>query len=259
MTTPLYSFVAGFVDALAELGLRHACITPGSRSTPLALAIADHDQIADWSHHDERSSAFYALGMARTTGDPVVIVTTSGTAAAELYPAMIEARHSRVPLLALTADRPPSLRGTGAPQTIDQVKLYGTAPKWFHETEVPEAGKDHHGAARTLAMQTWSALFDGVPGPVHVNMPFDEPLVPDGSDSPASRGAGLAYRRGRLNPDEKTLAAIAGRLSASKTLIVCGPQDDPLLAEAAAALRLSPDDASARMLKAEAEEAAGYR
>ena len=238
LTNRNYAFVEAFIDALVRLGLRHACITPGSRSTPLAVTIADHPQISDWSHHDERSSAFFALGIARSTTTPVAIVTTSGTAAAELYPAIIEARHSRVPLFALTADRPPALRGTGAPQTIDQVKLYGTAPKWFHETEVPGYVHDPVRAARALAMKAWTAMFDGVPGPVHINMPFDEPLVPRADDTPTATAsdAELVYRRGRLNPDEKTLRAVAEQLSTRKTLVICGPQDDPSLAEGATAL-----------------------
>ncbi|HUG74126.1 MAG TPA: thiamine pyrophosphate-binding protein, partial [Acidimicrobiia bacterium] len=109
------TFATALVDALGGLGVRHACITPGSRSAPLAVALADHPGITDWSHHDERSSAFFGLGIARATRHPVVLVTTSGTAAAELLPAVVEARYGRVPLIAITADRPGHLRDVGAP------------------------------------------------------------------------------------------------------------------------------------------------
>ncbi|MDR9451527.1 MAG: thiamine pyrophosphate-binding protein, partial [Acidimicrobiia bacterium] len=111
-----YAFTTAFVDALASLGLSHVCITPGSRNSPLALVFADHPGITDWIHHDERSSAFFALGLANATRRPVAVVTTSGTAAAELHPAAVEAHLARLPLLLLTADRPPELRDVGAPQ-----------------------------------------------------------------------------------------------------------------------------------------------
>ena len=122
------AFSVTLVDALHRLGVRHACVTPGSRNTPLSLALAD-SPIADWSHHDERSAAFFALGIARTTRTPVAVVTTSGTAATELHPALAEAIEGRVPLIAITADRPLRLRGVGAPQTIDQENLFGPSVK----------------------------------------------------------------------------------------------------------------------------------
>jgi 2-succinyl-5-enolpyruvyl-6-hydroxy-3-cyclohexene-1-carboxylate synthase len=123
-----YGFTVPLVRALALLGVAHACVTPGSRSTPVALALAEEPGITDWPHHDERSSAFFALGIARATRFPAVVVCTSGTAAAEFLPAAVEARHGRVPLILITADRPADLQGVGAPQTIDQAGLFGTAP-----------------------------------------------------------------------------------------------------------------------------------
>jgi 2-succinyl-5-enolpyruvyl-6-hydroxy-3-cyclohexene-1-carboxylate synthase len=174
-----YAVSVAFVRALAAVGLRHVVITPGSRSTPLTLAFASEESITDWSHHDERAAAFFALGIAKTTGFPAAVVCTSGTAAAEYLPAIVEARHARVPLLVLTADRPPELRDVGAPQAVDQVKLYGDAVKWFHQVGVP----DRDGVlARTMPALSARAVQEtlAVPeGPVHLNFEFREPLTPE--------------------------------------------------------------------------------
>src|SRR5215210_8393699 len=124
-----------FVDELARCGMRHACTSPGSRSSPLVLALARDARLRAWSHIDERCAGFFALGLAKATGLPAAVAVTSGTAAANLAPAVHEAREARVPLLVLTADRPPELREVGAGQTIDQLKLYGAAAKWFFEVD----------------------------------------------------------------------------------------------------------------------------
>src|SRR3990172_1735574 len=160
-----FPFAVTLVDVLSRLGVEHACVSPGSRKTPLSLALAD-SSITDWSHHDERSSAFFALGIAKTTGKPVLIVTTSGTAAAELHPAMAEATNARVPLIALTADRPFALRNVGAPQTIDQQDLFGRSAKWAHDIEIPP---DPHEAA-DLATRLWTEAMSAPSGPVHLNL-----------------------------------------------------------------------------------------
>jgi 2-succinyl-5-enolpyruvyl-6-hydroxy-3-cyclohexene-1-carboxylate synthase len=135
------TFCATLVDEWARGGVRAAVVCPGSRSTPLALALADladDGRLALHVHHDERSGGFMALGLARATGHAVVVLTTSGTAAVELHPAVVEAHHAGVPLLVCTADRPPELRDVGAPQTIDQTRLYGGAVRWFADPGPPE-------------------------------------------------------------------------------------------------------------------------
>jgi 2-succinyl-5-enolpyruvyl-6-hydroxy-3-cyclohexene-1-carboxylate synthase len=167
-----------FVGRLADLGLAHAAISPGSRSTPIALAFARSPDVRTHVHLDERASAFFALGLAKASDRPVAIVTTSGTAAANLLPAVVEASMSRVSLIVLTADRPPELRGTGANQTIDQVALFGRYVRWFVDGPVPTDGPDAAGTWITLAGDAYRAAC--APGPVHVNLPFREPLVPAG-------------------------------------------------------------------------------
>ena len=172
--------MGAFVHALVDEGVESACVSPGSRSTPIALALYRHPGIRVHVHLDERSSAFFALGLAKATGKPVVVACTSGTAAANLFPAVVEASMSRASLVVLTADRPPELRGVGANQTIDQLELFGRYVKWFVDAEVPgdgpEAGYWHSLGANAA---TRSRAYP--PGPVHVNLPFREPLVPSGA------------------------------------------------------------------------------
>ncbi len=174
-----YRYVSAFIDELQRAGLHHVVICPGSRSTPLALAIAQHPALRIWMHVDERSAAFFGLGMAKYLAQPVALVCTSGTAAANFMPAIVEAKLSHVPLLVLTADRPHELRDCGAPQAIDQNKLYGSHVKWFTEVALPQATNEALRYIRTLANRT-VALTQTVPaGPVHLNFPFREPLTPE--------------------------------------------------------------------------------
>ena len=170
---------AALVDALATGGVRHACVSPGSRSTALALALARHERIRVHVHLDERSAAFFAVGLAKASGEPVALACTSGTATAEYAPAVVEASQSRTPLVVLTADRPPRLRGTGANQTIDQRELYGGYARAYLEPPVPGAPTDI-AAWRDTGRRAAAASLGPTAGPVHVNCPFDEPLVPDG-------------------------------------------------------------------------------
>ena len=167
------------VDALAAGGLRDACLSPGSRSTPLALALARDDRIRVHVQLDERAAAFFAVGIAKASGTAVALACTSGTAAAEYLPGIVEASQSRTPLVALTADRPPRLRGTGANQTIDQTDLYGRYARAYLEPPVPtDAGEIP--AWHDTGVRAFDTAFGVPPGPVHVNCPFEEPLVPDG-------------------------------------------------------------------------------
>src|SRR5437588_3700852 len=172
-----YQLMRAFCDELARCGLRHACTSPGSRSTPIVLSFARTPGIRCWSHIDERSAGFFALGAAKASGGPVAVTCTSGTAAANLAPAVIEASWARVPMIVLTADRPPELRDLGAGQTIDQIKLYGGAAKWFFEVGVHDAPPERLRWIRLLACRTYRTAFEGVPGPVHLNFPLRDPLV----------------------------------------------------------------------------------
>jgi 2-succinyl-5-enolpyruvyl-6-hydroxy-3-cyclohexene-1-carboxylate synthase len=166
-----------FCDELARCGMRDACTSPGSRSTPVVLALTREPRIRCWSHIDERSAGFFAVGAAKASGLPVALSCTSGTAAANLAPAVIEAFWARVPLVVLTADRPPELRDVGAGQTIDQLKLYGDAVKWFVELGVHDADAERLRWVRALACRVYWTALEGRPGPVHVNLPLREPLV----------------------------------------------------------------------------------
>lgn len=166
------------VETLNRLGLTTAVICPGSRSTPLTLAFAQHPHIDAIPVLDERSAAFFALGMAKKSGLPVALICTSGTATANFYPAIIEAKESRVSLLVLTADRPPELRHCHAGQTIDQVKLYGHYPNWQTELAVPAAELGMLRYLRQTLIHAWERSQFPTPGVVHLNLPFRDPLAP---------------------------------------------------------------------------------
>ena len=230
------TFSATLVDEWARLGVTDAVVCPGSRSTPLALPLADRLRIH--VRLDERSAGFFALGLAMASGRPTVVCVTSGTAAAELHPAVVEAHHARVPLIVCTADRPPELHDTGAPQTIDQRGLYGSATRW---TSLPGVATEGQEATwRPLAARAFAEATDGPsgPGPVHLNLEFREPLigaatalpagsgpvvVPCGGSGPASsthaaleplqgRGIIIAGRAGSQPPEFAGVLALADRL-----------------------------------------------
>lgn len=244
---PTYAYVNAFIDELQRSDIHNVVICPGSRSTPLALAIAAHPALKVWMHVDERSAAFFALGMAKRLARPVAIVCTSGTAATNFFPAIAEAKLTRVPLLVLTADRPYELRENGAPQSIDQNRLYGTHVKWFVETALPEASNSALRYIRTLADRV-AALVSAVPaGPVHVNFPFREPLTPGPLANqplpPLSQRDPLAWNGRPHNiPYVEVADAQLGRLPATAVeqiadqlrtaqhgLIIVGPSNDPAL------------------------------
>jgi 2-succinyl-5-enolpyruvyl-6-hydroxy-3-cyclohexene-1-carboxylate synthase len=169
------TFCATLVDEWVRLGLRHAVVAPGSRSTPMALALVDRSDIDVHIFHDERSASFAALGIALATGAPAALLCTSGTAATHFHAAVVEAHQSAVPMLVLTADRPPELHGVGAPQTIEQTNLYGSAVRRFHDPGV--AVDEQRTRWRSIAAEAWRYATGDMPGPVHLNLPFREPLV----------------------------------------------------------------------------------
>jgi len=168
-----------FFDQLAEYGVKYACISPGSRSTPLTYALSQNIKIKSYVVIDERSSGFFALGLAKQTNSPVVIVTTSGTAAAELYPAIIEAYQNRVPLIICTADRPDYLRNSGANQTINQDHLYNYHVRFFYDTGLPKIDLKKIKQLKDAAKNAFYICTRQNIGPVHFNMPFEKPLEPN--------------------------------------------------------------------------------
>jgi len=178
------TFCATLVDQWIAEGMRHAVVSPGSRSTPMALAIAARDDLSVHIAHDERTASFMALGIGVATGAPAALLCTSGTAATHFHAAVVEADLSGVPMLVLTADRPPELHGIGAPQTIDQIELYGDVVRRFIAVDVPDAAASH--MWRDLATDSWLAATGVEPGPVHLNLPFREPLVGVIGELPAS-------------------------------------------------------------------------
>jgi 2-succinyl-5-enolpyruvyl-6-hydroxy-3-cyclohexene-1-carboxylate synthase len=252
------AFAATFVEELVRCGLRDVCIAPGLRSAPLAMAFPRQPAVRVWVHVDERCAGFFALGMAKATGRPVAVLCTSGTAAAELHPAVIEAAYSFTPLLVLTADRPPELREVGANQAIDQARLYGAVVRWFFDPgppdETPEAGRRWRRLAARALAET-----EGPPaGPVHLNLPFREPLTGDPGEAPEVQPAGrppTRLRQGRPQPTPETVDAVASALArARRPLVLAGEMreggrlrlgldallsrfDAPLLAEPSSQLR----------------------
>ena len=166
-----------FIDQLVNLGVKFACVSPGSRSTPLIVSLASNQNIVLHTIVDERSSGFFALGLAKKSGMPVVVVTTSGTAVAELYPAIIEAYYQRVPLIICTADRPPVLRNSGANQTINQHNIYGNHIRYFADAGLPDLKKLSTIKRLARDVVQYSCYMDK--GPVHINFPFEKPFEPN--------------------------------------------------------------------------------
>lgn len=226
-----------FVDELARAGLKAVCIAPGSRSTPLTLAFARHGGIKIYAHLDERSAAFFALGLALASDEPVALVCTSGTAAANFFPAIVEAHMSRVPLLVITADRPPELRYSGANQTIDQIKMYGDYALWSVDAPLPEANPAALTirSLRTLANRAYAKANGIRKGVVHINMPFRKPLepipvagdaveVPKGAEARADHQPYTLMVQSSIAPissDVQLLTDVVQQYE--RGLIICGP------------------------------------
>jgi 2-succinyl-5-enolpyruvyl-6-hydroxy-3-cyclohexene-1-carboxylate synthase len=262
-----YAPLQAFVDELVRCGLRHAVTCPGSRNAPLILSLAGHPGVEAVSVIDERCGGFVALGLAKASGRPVALTSTSGTAAVNLHPAVVEAWEARVPLIVLTADRPPELRGIGAGQAIDQIGLYGSAAKWFVEVGTHEPGRAtaiHH---RALACRAWWTAGGGRPGPVHLNFPLREPLAPVREDlAPddwAGRENGRPWTEARAHssaPHADDVHRLAARIAAApRGAIVCGATSEnvaepaarlaaesgwPLLAEPTGGVRCGDHDRS---------------
>jgi 2-succinyl-5-enolpyruvyl-6-hydroxy-3-cyclohexene-1-carboxylate synthase len=243
------ALASAMVEELARCGVRRAVISPGSRSTPLAVALWRDPEIEVTVVLDERSAGFVALGTALATGLPAAVLCTSGSAAANLHPAVVEADEAGMPMIVLTADRPPELRDIGAGQTIDQLKLYGDAVRWFCEVGTHEADDDGLLHFRAVACRSYTvAVGDPRPGPVHLNVPWREPLAPTqvegqvtASDPLALEGRGDAPLNAIVGAlaraDEATLDRVAERIEASERgVIVAGRCQDPAITDPVASL-----------------------
>ncbi|HEU4333720.1 MAG TPA: 2-succinyl-5-enolpyruvyl-6-hydroxy-3-cyclohexene-1-carboxylic-acid synthase, partial [Candidatus Eisenbacteria bacterium] len=263
-------WATALVGALAAGGVRDAVVAPGSRSAPLALAL-DRSGLRLHVALDERAGSYFALGLAKASRRPVAVVTTSGTAAANLHPAALEALHGRVPLVLLTADRPPELRGTGAPQTIDQIDLFGSGVRWFCEVGAPVPGEEARRYAASIGARAARVAAGPPAGPVHLNLAFREPLIPDPDtlDAVAPRRDAAAAAADppappeRVAPSPAHVARVAQALRGRRRgLLVCGPEDArpdfaeaiarlaeatgyPVLADPLSSLRFGPHDRSA--------------
>ncbi|MCP3762411.1 2-succinyl-5-enolpyruvyl-6-hydroxy-3-cyclohexene-1-carboxylic-acid synthase [Domibacillus sp. A3M-37] len=215
---------AHFIDSLVRSGVKVAVISPGSRSTPMALLMEEHPRLRTFIQVDERSAGFFALGLAKASQNPVALLCTSGTAAANYMPAVAEAKISRVPLIVLTSDRPPELRDVGAPQTIDQLHLYGHTAKWFAEMAMPEAAETTLQYVRTQGARAVFESLTAPAGPVHLNFPYREPLMPDydGVYERMSIPAPVRLISGKKVPDPIMMDDIAKAVQVEKGLIVAG-------------------------------------
>src|SRR5271156_3100731 len=211
------TFSATLVEEWVRLGVTDAVVCAGSRSTPLALPLADRLQVH--VRLDERSGGFFALGLALATGRPTVVCVTSGTAAAEVHPAVVEAHHARVPLIVCTADRPPELHHTGAPQSIEQNGLFAAATRWAYAPGVPAESQEE--TWRPLAVRAFEEAMHGAngPGPVHLNLEFREPLIGPAGPLPPRHGPKVVRGDGRLGAVPIELEPLRGK----GMLIVGGP------------------------------------
>jgi 2-succinyl-5-enolpyruvyl-6-hydroxy-3-cyclohexene-1-carboxylate synthase len=227
------TYIGSFVDELVRVGVQDVVISPGSRSTPIAILMAEHPNMNTYINIDERSASFFALGMAKAKRQPVALLCTSGTAAANYYPAVVEAHYSRVPLIVITADRPHELRDVGAPQAIDQNHLYGKHAKWFVEMALPEITEEMNRYVRTVAARAAGKALSSPAGPIHLNFPLREPLVPDLTrDDLFTIGRKLHTKQVNVVlgapqlSEEQAQAILSTFVGKDKGIIVCGDIDD---------------------------------
>ncbi|UYO34954.1 2-succinyl-5-enolpyruvyl-6-hydroxy-3-cyclohexene-1-carboxylic-acid synthase [Bacillus zhangzhouensis] len=220
------TYIGRLMDEFVQGGVKEAVVCPGSRSTPLAMLAFAHQDIHVHVLVDERSAAFYALGLAKASQSPVLLICTSGTAAANFYPAIVEAHYSRVPLIVLTADRPHELREIGAPQAIDQQFLFGKFVKWFTDLALPEESQTMLRYVQTTAARANHMSMQEPKGPVQVNVPLREPLLPDLSIDPFAREEADTKKvlaSGQASPNDRVMSEIVTVMSQSKKgLIVAG-------------------------------------
>ncbi|MFM7826994.1 MAG: 2-succinyl-5-enolpyruvyl-6-hydroxy-3-cyclohexene-1-carboxylic-acid synthase, partial [Acidimicrobiaceae bacterium] len=214
------TFCATLVDEWLHCGVRHAVVSPGSRSTPIALEIANRHEIEMHIFHDERSAAFTALGIAKASGVPAILVCSSGTAAVEFHPAIVEAHHSEVPILICTADRPAELQGVGAPQTIDQQNLYGVSVRKFVNAEVADDSESH--TWRQIARDLFATSLGKVRGPVHLNLRFREPLMGVATSLPPRHESSATIAEKVVSPSARSIRKLKKALNAKNGVIIAG-------------------------------------
>lgn len=239
MPIPADRYVHALLQSLRHAGVRHIVVAPGSRNTPITVAVtAPTAPFQTWLHLDERSAAYFALGLARQVGEPVAVVCTSGTAAANFLPAAVEARLSRIPLIFLTADRPPEARDIGAAQTVDQVGLFGSHVKWAVDMPPADEGaaRELERYARVTAARAAAIALEAPRGPVHLNMPFREPLVEAGAAPPVILDGALVAHPAETAPSAEVVAHLAEVCAGRRGLIVCGPESAGLPAASVVAL-----------------------
>ena len=222
------------LGTLRAHGLRHVLVSPGSRNTPLAYAAGSMGGLTVHSVLDERSAGFAGIGMAKATGEAVALICTSGTAAAEYLPAVVEANLSRVPLIVLTADRPPELRDVGAPQAIDQINLYGSHVHWFHEVGVPQPSEGWMDALVGTATRAMMEATTAPAGPVHLNLAFRDPLGPVPDDTAPTPTGGPTWEHVVPRSVDRESVDHVVSLLADRPIVVCGDGAPPEAAVLAA-------------------------
>ena len=241
MTYSAYSVISAFVARLAQLGVTNVVVSPGSRSTPLTLCFDAQPDFTTWVQLDERSAGFFALGLGRSTGVPAVLVCTSGTAAANYLPAVVEAYHAGVPMIVCTADRPPEMRGWGSNQTIDQVGLYGTHVRLAHDMAVADE-MTQATAVRWADLATQASTLPD-PGPVHLNWPLREPLEPPDTPALTSEQSVRSHRTVDnrtvckcLEPSELALESFKLAVEPARQSAICADASEAMPVRLAAAL-----------------------